>query len=318
MKSGRKRFSRALAMDARAFCSRPRANCSRMRTYSARVSARWRWPSLRRQQAGDHADRPTGVRHIDGRAGEGRLDLHRGVGAAGGGAADQQRLVAHAATLHLAGHKHHLVERGRDQPRQPDDVAVLVARSVQDAVGGHHHAEVDHLVVVALEHDADDRLADVVARRPFDRRHQHLAGVGARGRRPASASMKGIRWATACFITPGGLYHLGQEHLARAEQVADHVHPVHQGAFDDVQRARDRQPRLLRVRHHELRHAVHQGVLEPLGDGGFAPAQVHHPLRALVALVLWGQIDQPLGGVRDAGSGLRPRPPRASSASIWS
>ena len=37
---------------------------------------------------------------------------------------------------------------------------------------------------------------------------------------------------------PGRLHHLGQEHLARAEQVADHVHAVHQRAFDDVQRPR--------------------------------------------------------------------------------
>ena len=32
----------------------------------------------------------------------------------------------------------------------------------QDLVAGHHHAEVDDLEVVALQHDADDVLADVV------------------------------------------------------------------------------------------------------------------------------------------------------------
>jgi hypothetical protein len=34
-----------------------------------------------------------------------------------------------------------------------------------------------------------------------------------------------------------GLDHLGQEHLAGAEQVADDIHAVHQRAFDHVQRA---------------------------------------------------------------------------------
>jgi hypothetical protein len=33
------------------------------------------------------------------------------------------------------------------------------------------------------------------------------------------------------------LHHLGQEHLALAEQVAHDVHAGHQRAFDDVQRA---------------------------------------------------------------------------------
>ena len=28
-------------------------------------------------------------------------------------------------------------------------------------------------------------------------------------------------------------HHLGQEHLARREQVADHVHTVHERTFDD-------------------------------------------------------------------------------------
>ena len=34
--------------------------------------------------------------------------------------------------------------------------------ALEDLFGGDHHAEVDDLVVVAGEHDADDVLADVV------------------------------------------------------------------------------------------------------------------------------------------------------------
>ena len=56
----------------------------------------------------------------------------------------------------------HLVERRRDQAREPDDVAPSATAVSRIRVGRHHHAEVDHLVVVAAEHDADDVLADVV------------------------------------------------------------------------------------------------------------------------------------------------------------
>ena len=76
-------------------------------------------------------------------------------------AADQQRQVE-LAPLHLLRDVDHLVERRRDQAGEADDVAALLDRGVEDRVGRHHHAEVDHLVVVAAEHDADDVLADVV------------------------------------------------------------------------------------------------------------------------------------------------------------
>ena len=65
---------------------------------------------------------------------------------------------------------------------------------VEDLVGRHHDAEIDHLVVVAAEHDADDVLADVVDV-ALDRRQQDLA---LRPCAPApdaafSASMNGSR-----------------------------------------------------------------------------------------------------------------------------
>ncbi len=61
----------------------------------------------------------------------------------------------------------------------------------------HHHAEVDHLVIVAAEHDADDVLADVV-HVAFDGGDQRLC-LAAYGVPPAataaffSASMNGSR-----------------------------------------------------------------------------------------------------------------------------
>ena len=48
-------------------------------------------------------------------------------------------------------------------------------RGLEDLRRRHHDAEVDHLVIVALEHDADDVLADVV-HVALDGRHHDLAG----------------------------------------------------------------------------------------------------------------------------------------------
>ena len=97
----------------------------------------------------------------DHRAATTRRHLHRRVGARRGGATDQQRDLQ-PLTLHLDGEVDHLVQGRRDQARQPDDVGVVLLGRVQDLLGRHHHAEVDHFVVVALQDDSDDVLADVV------------------------------------------------------------------------------------------------------------------------------------------------------------
>ena len=90
-----------------------------------------------------------------------RRDLDGGVGAAGGCSADEQRHFEVLA-LHLAGDVHHLVERGRDEAAEADDVGADFFCALEDFFGGDHDAEVDDLVVVAREDDADDVLADVV------------------------------------------------------------------------------------------------------------------------------------------------------------
>jgi hypothetical protein len=58
----------------------------------------------------------------------------------------------------------------------------------------------------------------------------------------------------------GRLHDLRQEHLAGAEEIADHVHSVHQRAFDHMQRALGREPRLLDIRFDEIGDAVHERV----------------------------------------------------------
>ena len=62
------------------------------------------------------------------------MDLDGRVYAAGGGAADQQRQLE-ALPLVLGGDVAHLVERGRDQAGQPDEVGVFCAVSRIFAAG---------------------------------------------------------------------------------------------------------------------------------------------------------------------------------------
>ena len=139
---------------------------------------------LAREQRGDDADRAAGIGDVD------RLARCRSCGwiftavctrlvvapPISSGMSKPSRSIS-AATWH------HLVERRRDQAGQADDVDLLVARGLEDLLRRHHDAEVDDLVVVAGEHDADDVLADVV-HVALDRRHQDLAGGGASRRRP--------------------------------------------------------------------------------------------------------------------------------------
>jgi hypothetical protein len=49
------------------------------------------------------------------------------------------------------------------------------------------------------------------------------------------ASMIGQQVGDRLLHDARRLDHLRQEHLAGAEQIADHVHAVHQRAFDDLQ-----------------------------------------------------------------------------------
>src|SRR3546814_9736533 len=83
-------------------------------------------------------------------------------------------LFPYTTLFRSLGHGHHLVERRGDQARKPDHVGIIFVRGFEDLRPGHHHAEVDDLEAVALEHDADDILADIVDV-ALDRRHHDLA-----------------------------------------------------------------------------------------------------------------------------------------------
>ena len=94
-------------------------------------------------------------------------------------------------------------------------------------------------IVVAGKNDADDILADVVnvtlhrCEQDFSLRLDHMAG-GSHGRLLGFHERRKVR--DSLLHHPGRLDYLGQEHLARSEQITHHAHAVHQRAFDDQQR----------------------------------------------------------------------------------
>ncbi len=70
---------------------------------------------------------------------------------------------------------------------------------------------------------------------------------------------------------PGALHHLGEEHLPRAEEIAHHVHPVHERTLDHRERAVVFHARFLGIRFDVLDDAVDERVLQPLLDRALAP-----------------------------------------------
>ena len=242
---------------------RPPACDAASRAYSARVSAMNAGPLVVGQQRRRDPDGAAGVEHVHGLAAlVVGVDLDRGVDPARRRAADQQRDVETLA-LHLRGDVAHLVERRGDQAGEPDDRRPFGTRRLDDLVDRHHHAEVDHLVVVALQHDAHDVLADVVDV-ALDGRHHDL------GRRRPRAQLVGLgvhvrkEMGDRLLHHPRRLHHLGKEHPSAAEQVADDVHAGHQRTLDHVERPHRGEPCLLDVVGDEVGDAVHQRMREAL------------------------------------------------------
>mmetsp|Transcript_15591 Transcript_15591/g.36733 ORF Transcript_15591/g.36733 Transcript_15591/m.36733 type:complete len:692 (-) Transcript_15591:781-2856(-) len=195
------------------------------------------------EQRRDHRHRARRVEHVHHRrVGVHGLDLDGRVHAGGGSAADEERHL-HVAALHLLGDRHHLVERGRDEPREPDHVRADLDGLVEDVLARAHDADVDDVVVVAAEHHPDNVLADVV-HVALDRRHQHAARlllqhVGVLGELARFLLLHERRQVRHGLLHHARrLDHLGKEHLSGSEEVADGVHALHERALDDVERRR--------------------------------------------------------------------------------
>ena len=236
-----------------------------------------------------------GVEDVDDRLAVAGRDLHGGVRLARGRAADEQRQL-YTLPFHLAGDVHHLVQRWRDESAQADDVHVQFAGGGENFFARHHHAEVNDLVVVAGEDDADDVFADVM-HVALDGGHEDFAGVLV-GRAAQLLLLLHERHEIrhGFFHHARGLDDLRQKHFARAEQIADDVHAGHERAFDDLQRLREFLPRFLNVRVNEINNALHERVREAFLDRAFAPFVLDDFGLALLFHRL-GELDEPLGGV---------------------
>ena len=192
-----------------------------------------------------------------------------------------------AATWHISS------SDGVIRPGKTDDVGLLLDRDLEDFFRGHHHAKIDHFVIVALEHDADDVLADIV----------HVALDG--GEHDLAVRRR-VRAAVFLLLHVGheeghGLLHhpcrfhdLRQEHLSRAKQVADGVHAVHQRAFDHSEWARCVAARFLHVDLDEVGDAMDQRMRQPFLDRHFAPRQIGCFLLLAVAAMALGERKEPL------------------------
>ena len=188
-----------------------------------------------------------------------------------------------------------------------------------------HDAKVDHLEIIAAEHDADDVLADVV-HVALHRRQQDLAGGGAFA---LVRFHEGQEIGDRLFHHARGFDDLRQEHLALAEEIADDIHAGHQRAFDHVERPRGALARLFDIRFDIIGDAVDERIFEPLLDAVasrqaasfscvLAPAPLnfsasstrrsveslrrfkHHVFASLAQLRIDLRIDRELAGVDDA------------------
>jgi hypothetical protein len=196
----------------------------------------------------------------------------------------------------------HFFERRGDQAGQADDVHLVLDRGFQDVVAGNHDAEVDDVVAVAAEHDADDVLADVV-HVALDRRHQDLALAAQAGAGLFRFDV-GQQMGDRLLHDAGRFDHLRQEHLAGAEEVADVVHAVHQRAFDDGERRLafgfQLGAHFLGIGHDEIGDALDQRMFEALLDRAFAPAQIRPGVFGLAFLDGHSEFDQRFAGTRMA------------------
>ena len=254
-----------------------------------------------REQLRDDTDRAARVEHVDRLVARViRADLDGCMHAARRCAADQQRHVE-ALALHLRGDGAHLVERGRDETGETDNVCLLLARDLEDFRRRDHDTQIDDLVVVALENDTDDVLADIVDI-ALHGRHDDLAGSGLVGeaRGLLLGLQKGLQVSNGLLHHARGLDDLRQEHLAGAEEIADDVHAGHQRTLDDMQRLRGSLPRLLRVGLDEIRDAMHERVLETLRDIALAPREIHFLALGAIALEALRGFEQTVRSIRAA------------------
>ena len=173
-----------------------------------------------------------------------RGDLYRRMQSRGRRATHHDRDRKSRLT-HRPGHVRHLLERRRDQAGETDKVRTLLDSPAHDLVGRHHHAQVDHLIIITSENNRDNVLANVV-HVALHRSEEYLARLGRTCRlflRLNGRAQDGNR----LLHRAGRLHHLRQEHLSSPEQLTHPVHTGHQRPVDNRYRPRINRKRLLKI-----------------------------------------------------------------------
>src|SRR5262249_23930231 len=125
----------------------------------------------------------------------------------------------------------HFIERRSDQAAQANQIYIEISRRAEQFVDRDHDAKIDHFIVVASQHDADNVFTDVMHVALYSREKD----LSLR-RRLAGLFLRLHVWnqlGNSLFHHAGAFDDLWQKHLARSEQVAHDVHAIHQRAFDD-------------------------------------------------------------------------------------
>ena len=147
------------------------------------------------------------------------------------------------------------------QAAHPDDVGVVLLRCLQDRRDRLLDPDVDHVVTVVRQDDVDKVLADVVDV-ALDGRQDNLAFAF------LALDLLHVRLE----VCDRGLHHLralqheGQLHLARAEQLADRLHPRQQRLVDNRQGRPAGGHRLLEVGLETVLLTIDDPSFQPLGQ----------------------------------------------------
>src|SRR4030095_14869329 len=92
------------------------------------------------------------------------------------------------------------------------------------------------------------------------------------------------------------LHDLREEHLSRAEEIADHAHAAHERPFDDIERTWQRATGFFDILFDELDDAVHERVFEALLNTRLAPGKIR-PLAARASSDRAGKPYEAIGGI---------------------
>ena len=243
-----------------------------------------------------HSDSSRCIEHVHNRLLQLGGNLYRRMSRTGRRSADQQRNTM-TLLLHRSRNPDHLVQRRSDQARQSDHVGILADGCLENLLGRHHHTQVDHIEVVAPQHDSNNVLANVV-HITFDRgRDNPTAVTGHRPIRTLLLLHERSQIGHSLLHHTGTLDHLGQKHAAGSEQLANRVHPVHQRTLDHLQWPPQLLPSLLGIRHDELVDPLDQRPRQTLLHRTLPPGR-HLRLATLnIRSQCLGQLQQPLGRV---------------------